>query len=52
MTNINVSPELLFELVASKLRMWSEAHLQNTCKALGKSSASIGSVGWEVIGGH
>ena len=26
LSKINVNPELLFKLVASKLRMWAEAH--------------------------
>ena len=30
LTHININPELLIKLVASKLKMWAEAHLQDT----------------------
>ena len=50
LTHININPELLIKLVASMLRMWAEADPWHTLLPLGKSSAFLGRVGWEVLG--
>ena len=46
LTNIIISQELLNKHVAGKTRSTSLGYLPH----LGKSSAPLGSVGWEVLG--
>ena len=48
LAHINVNPELLIKLVVSKLIMWGTS--LGYLSPLGKSSASIGRVWWEVLG--
>ena len=46
LTHINISPELFIKLIPNKLRLWAEGYFPS----LGKSSASLGRIGWEVLG--
>ena len=45
LTDININPELLIQLVASKLRIWGRGTSLRYLPFLGKSSASLG-MGW------
>ena len=50
LTHIHINPELLIRLVASKLRMWAEAHPQDTCHSQGNPLLPQARVGLEALG--
>ena len=42
LTYININPELLINLVVSNLKMWAEAHPQDTCQPQGNPLTPYG----------